>query len=68
VNYLSQQLSPTVVDKTSLSGHYDVKLEWKPERGEGGPEALGLPPAFDTASPPPRLGRRFSPPFKNNSG
>jgi uncharacterized protein (TIGR03435 family) len=57
VKYLSQQLSRTVIDETGLSGHYDVKLEWKPERGEGGPEALGLPPAFDTASPPASTGR-----------
>ena len=52
VRYLSQQLSRTVIDKTGLNGHYDVKLEWTPERGEGGPEALGLPPTPDGAAPP----------------
>jgi bla regulator protein blaR1 len=48
--HLSEQLSRTVVDKTGINGHYDIKLEWTPERGEGGPEALGLPPAPDAAT------------------
>jgi bla regulator protein BlaR1 len=56
VRYLSQQLSRTVIDKTGLSGHYDVKLEWTPERGEGGPEAIGLPPRPDVATPPSTAG------------
>ena len=48
---LSRQLSRTVIDRTGLSDHFDIKLEWTPERGEGGPEALGLPPALNTAPP-----------------
>ena len=51
VRYLSQQLSRTVIDKTGLSGHYDVKLEWTPQHSEGGPEALGLPVTPDGATP-----------------
>ena len=53
---LSRQLSRTVIDRTGLSDRYDVKLEWTPERGEGGPEALGLPPALNTAPPPASTG------------
>ena len=48
---LSRQLSRTMIDRTGLSDHFDIKLEWTPERGEGGPEALGLPRALNTAPP-----------------
>ncbi len=43
---LSQQLDRPVVDKTSLTGHYDFSLEFAPERaGRGGAE--GREPALD---------------------
>jgi len=53
---LSRQLSRTVVDKTGLSDHFDVKLLWTPERGEGGSETLGLPPGSEAAPPPVSIG------------
>jgi bla regulator protein blaR1 len=48
---LSRQLSRTVIDKTGLNDRYDVKLDWTPERGEGGAETLGLPPSLDAPAP-----------------
>lgn len=46
---ISMQLGATVVDKTGLTGHYDLALHWVPEQGmrmgpkgpEGGPEPGG---------------------------
>jgi uncharacterized protein (TIGR03435 family) len=40
-----------VIDKTGLTGEYDFTLQYAPEPGQGGPEALGLPPQNYT--PPP---------------
>ena len=41
---LSVQLGRMVIDKTGLKDDYEVTLEWKPEPGQGGPEAYGFPP------------------------
>jgi uncharacterized protein (TIGR03435 family) len=38
---LSEQLGQTVVDKTGLTNHYDVTLEW-PTSGDGQPESSPL--------------------------
>jgi uncharacterized protein (TIGR03435 family) len=51
VRQLTLQLGRQVIDKTGLTGEYDFTLEWTPEPGQGGPEAIGLPP--DTRLPPP---------------
>jgi uncharacterized protein (TIGR03435 family) len=40
-----------VIDKSDLKGSYDIKLEWTPDRGESGREALGLPPTPEAATP-----------------
>jgi uncharacterized protein (TIGR03435 family) len=49
---LANFLGRTVVDKTALSGTYDVKLEWVPDENQvamfqamGVPEGFGAPPA-----------------------
>ncbi len=54
IQALSQQVGRTIVDKTGLSGLYDIKLEWTPELGQGavipgGPEPP--PPAADLSGP-----------------
>jgi len=33
VNMLSQQLHRTVIDKTGLTGKYDLELNWTPDQG-----------------------------------
>ena len=50
---LSVQLGRPVIDATGLTGEYDFALDWTPEPGQGGPEAIGLPPAADP--PPPAV-------------
>jgi uncharacterized protein (TIGR03435 family) len=50
VSALSQQLGRTVIDKTGLKGFYDIKLEWTPELGQGGP--FGPPPGGPEPPPP----------------
>ena len=49
---LSLQLGRKVIDKTSLTGRYDFTLEWAPEPGQGGLEAIGLPPDPNLKPPP----------------
>jgi uncharacterized protein (TIGR03435 family) len=48
---LSMILGRAVIDKTGLAGEYDFTLQYAPEPGQGGPEALGLPPQNYTAPP-----------------
>lgn len=44
-----------MIDKTTLSGHFDFALEWTPLAGEdGGRTTAGLPPGTN-ASPPSAL-------------
>jgi uncharacterized protein (TIGR03435 family) len=50
---LSVQLGRPVIDATGLTGEYDFALDWTPEPGQGGLEAIGLPPAADP--PPPAV-------------
>ncbi|MGA8593910.1 MAG: TIGR03435 family protein [Bryobacteraceae bacterium] len=40
---LSHQLDRTVLDKTGLTGNYDIKLEYTPDQSQGGP-GFGGPP------------------------
>ena len=47
INFLSQQLGRSVVDKTGLTGKYDFMLKWAPDPGT----AAG-PRAGDDAAPP----------------
>ena len=49
---LSLQLGRRVIDKTELTGKYDFTLEWAPEPGQGGLEAIGLP-SDPNLKPPP---------------
>jgi uncharacterized protein (TIGR03435 family) len=56
VNMLAQQLHRTVIDKTGLTGKYDLELNWTPEEGEGmGP-------------PPPAGGPQHADPSSDSSG
>jgi uncharacterized protein (TIGR03435 family) len=48
---LSMQLGRPVIDRTELHGSYDFTLEWAPALGEGGPQALGLPPRAEPSPP-----------------
>jgi bla regulator protein BlaR1 len=48
VNQLSQILRRNVVDKTGLTGKYDIKLNWTPDPGEG-----GMMPGPSDGAPPP---------------
>lgn len=49
VNYLSQQLGRSVIDKTGLKGTYDFTLEWTPDPGQ----ALAIPAPPDAPPPDP---------------
>lgn len=54
-NNLAQQLGRTVIDKTGLTGRYDLKLEWTPDISQPfGPKEFGPdgpPPAADPGGP-----------------
>lgn len=53
IHAISNQLGRPVTDRTGLTGHFDIKLQWTPEPGQsmmppgGGPE----PPASDPNGP-----------------
>jgi bla regulator protein blaR1 len=47
---LSAQLDRPVRDQTGLHGRYDIKIEWTPDPGLGGP--LGVSPPGGGGSPP----------------
>jgi len=47
---LANQLGRPVVDKTGLTGNYDIKLAWTPDPGQPAPGPLGPPPGLE---PPP---------------
>jgi uncharacterized protein (TIGR03435 family) len=51
VRFLSQQLQRTILDKTGLTGKYNITLQWTPEEGSSAmfPGSGGAPPA---AAPP----------------
>lgn len=53
VNFLSQQLGRSVIDKTSLTGKYDFTLKWMPDPGTAaGPRAGDdVAPPVDTSGP-----------------
>jgi len=55
---LSTLFGRPVIDATALTGEYDFALDWTPEPGQGGPGAIGLPPAAD---PPPPAVDKSSP-------
>jgi uncharacterized protein (TIGR03435 family) len=48
---LSQQLGRPVIDKTGITGFYDIKLQWTPELGQG----QVAPGGSEPAPPPPDI-------------
>ena len=50
VTLLGNQLGRPVIDKTGLSGGYDIELAFMPEGGRGGP--AGTPPPGAPPLPP----------------
>jgi bla regulator protein BlaR1 len=51
VRLLSQQFGRTVVDKTGLTGNYDIKLQWTPDSGPASMMGPDSKPTPDTAGP-----------------
>jgi uncharacterized protein (TIGR03435 family) len=49
---LSRQLGLTIVDKTGLTGRYDIKLQWDPDESRG-PMFAGPTGGNQEAAPPP---------------
>ncbi len=52
-NQLSNQLGRPVLDRTGLTGHFDIKLEWTPDPGQSATSLGGAPPPGVEAPPPP---------------
>jgi uncharacterized protein (TIGR03435 family) len=50
-NVLSNQVGRPVIDRTGLTGNFDIKLEWTPDPGQAGPFGP-LPPGVDAPPPP----------------
>ncbi len=52
IRLLSQQLNRTVIDKTNLTGRFDIQMQWTPDVGEEslGPGGTTLPPP-ETSGP-----------------
>jgi bla regulator protein blaR1 len=51
-NALSQQLGRPVIDKTGLTGKYDIDLKWTPDTGQSAATPFG-PPLPGAQLPPP---------------
>ncbi|MBI4473462.1 MAG: TIGR03435 family protein [Acidobacteria bacterium] len=54
---LGNNLGRTVIDKTGLTGSYDIQLSWTPDPSEGGGfrgMPMPLPPAGERGTPPGR--------------
>jgi bla regulator protein blaR1 len=49
---LANQLGRPVVDKTGLTGNYDIKLAWTPDPGPPAPLPLGPPPGLEPSPVP----------------
>ena len=48
---LSQRLGSTIVDKTGLTGKYDIKLRWQDEQSPASLPGEPPPPPPDTSGP-----------------
>jgi bla regulator protein BlaR1 len=48
-NLLSEQLSRTIIDKTGLTGRYDIKLKWAADMSSAGDSSLEPLPSLFTA-------------------
>jgi len=49
---LSRQLGRTIIDKTGLTGNYDILLQWSPEDNVSRGAEAGAPPAPPEESAP----------------
>ena len=49
---LANQLGRPVVDKTGLTGNYDIKLAWTPDPGQPAAQPLGPPPGLEPSPVP----------------
>ena len=55
ITMLSRQLHRTIIDKTGLTGAYDINLQWTPDQGSGGegsPPGAASPAGAPTATAP----------------